>query len=225
MRTDGVEKLVELPELKSVFANPRTRLSARLWGLDLARGLPRTLSREGVTAASGDMSRIRAFLSREFASLTEEELGATLNDTVADAKRSYLSNDCDLLELRHDARTVGVFIGAPEDWSTYYVRIFAMARDYQQRALSRRFLRECVFDALLKHSVQRVIAETSPANLAMTHMLNELRFHVTGHQLSDRWGPLVRYTKFLDPTCEAAFQQRFAGTAPPRHIDEKEETP
>lgn len=200
-------------------------LSVRLWGLNLNKGLPRTLTSDGVYAAPGDMSRVRDFLAQNFPTFREEDLGASLSTHILEAKRWYLNNACDVLELRHDERTVGVLIGAPEDWSSYYVRMFAVLQTYQRPAVRRRFIRECLFEPLIAHGVERVIADTSPTNLGMAFVFNELHFHVTGHQLSDRWGPLIRYTKFLDPACEAAFHRRFAGISGGATSDGKEEPP
>jgi hypothetical protein len=200
-------------------------LSAKIWGFDLCKDLPRVLSSHGVQAQRGDSQRVRAFLLREFPTLTEEALGAEPSEAVQDAKRWYLRTACDLIELQHDGETVGAFIGAPEDWSSYYVRIFALLPRYQRPALIRRFIRECVFEPLRAARIERVIADTSPANIAMTRCFSEQSFYFSGHQLSERWGPLVRYTHFLDPAREAAFLKRFAGTAPPGRRTRKEDTP
>jgi hypothetical protein len=190
-------------------------LSAKIWGFDLCKDLPRTLASNGIEAARGDATRIRGFLERHFPSLTEESLGSQPSETVLDAKRWYLRTACDLIELQHAGETVGVFVGAPEDWSSYYVRIFALLPRFQRPGLVRRFTRDCVFEPLRAARIERVVADTSPANIAMTRSFCEQNFYVTGHQLSERWGPLVRYTHFLDPSCEKAFLRRFAGTAPP----------
>jgi hypothetical protein len=195
----------------SVAPPEQPTLSARLWGLDLSAGLPQVLSTQGVEAVTGDLSRIRQFLLEQFPWFGEEHLGATPTECMVDAKRRYLITACDVIELRHEGRTVGALVGAPEDWSSYYVRVFAVVPAFQQPGLIRRFVREHVFAPLIRHRIERVTADTSPSNIAMSRMFTELHFHVTGHQLSDRWGPLVRYTKFLDPACEAAFQRRFAG--------------
>jgi hypothetical protein len=200
-------------------------LSAKIWGFDLCKDLPRVLSSNGVEALRGDPARARAFLIREFPTLTEEALGAEPSETVQDAKRWYLRTACDVIELQHAGETVGVFIGAPEDWSSYYVRIFALLPRYQRPALIRRFARECMFEPLRAARIERVIADTSPANIAMARCFSEQNFYFSGHQLSERWGPLVRYTHFLDPACEAAFLKRFAGTAPPGTRPRKEDTP
>jgi hypothetical protein len=188
-------------------------LSGQLWKLDLCRALPNVLTHDGITAMPGALTRIGSFLAREFPSFGEESFSAAPNEAIVDAKRWYLGSACDALELRHGEKTIGVFVGAPEDWSSYYIRVFAVIPSYQRPALTRGFLRH-VLDVLAAHHVERVSGDTSPANFAMARCVAELHFHVTGHQLSERWGPLVRYTKFLDPACEAAFLRRFAGIAP-----------
>jgi hypothetical protein len=206
-----------LAEQSGTFRAPTARtLSDEFWNLDLTRGLPRVISRDGVSIAAGDITRIRHFLKTVFPSLTEEGLGAApLEPNVADTKRWYLGERSDLLELRKEDETIGVMIGAPEDWSTYYLRIYAVAPSHQRPIVTRRFA-ECVLKKLAACGVQRVVTDTSPANASAALRLSELQFHVTGQQLSERYGPLIRYTKFLDPAAESAFLSRFAGSAPPR---------
>ena len=187
------------------------RMSTMLWGVDLNKGLPRVLSNDGVVAVAGELARVRNFLAAEFPWFGEETLGAELHAHIVSAKQCYLRTACDLIELQHRERTVGVLVGAPEDWSTYYVRMFAIVQSYQRPSMTRRFVRECLFDPLGAHHVERVVGDTSPANLGMARLFNELHFHVTGNQLSDRWGPLIRYTRFLDPAREVAFLKRYPG--------------
>lgn len=189
-------------------------LTFRVLGFDLCEGLPYEVG-HGVVAQRADLSSVRAFLSTEYPSLTEDPVASVLQVGVDSAKRKYLETACDLIELRHAGQTVGVMVGAPEDWASYYIRIFAVKRSYQRPRLIRRFCCDYLFARLLAHDVQRVVADTSPANVATSRMLSELQFYVTGQQLSDRWGPLVRYTKYLDRACEQAFLKRFAGIAPP----------
>lgn len=204
-------------EQSGTFRAPARRtLSDDFWNLDLTRDLPRVISRDGVVIAPGELERIRQFLKTVFPTLTEEGLGAApLDPQVAHTKRWYLGAASDLLELRKRGETIGVMIGAPEDWSTYYLRIYAVSPDYQRPIVTRRFA-ECVMQRLEECGVQRVVTDTSPANTSAALRLSELQFHVTGQQLSERYGPLIRYTKFLDPAAEAAFLARFAGSAPPR---------
>ena len=199
---------------RSMSSRPPQTLSARFWGADLSQNLPRVLSRDGVQAVRGDLARVGEFLKQAFPSFSEEELGAQLSPRMIEAKVHYLRTASDLIEVQHLGRTVGVLVGAPEDWSSFYVRILAFLPEYQRPGLTRRFVRECLFEPLAACGVERIVADTWPTNIAMTRGFTELHFHVTGHQLSERWGALVRYTKFLDPAREAAFEKRFAGALP-----------
>jgi hypothetical protein len=204
-------------EQSGTYRTPATRtLSDAFWRCDFTAGLPRTISKDGVEVTAGRLDRIRGFLTREFPTLTEEGLAAApLDPQLAHTKRWYLGQACDLIEMRKDDETIGVMIGAPEDWSTYYLRIYAVSPRYQRSILTRRFY-ECMVEPLLACGVQRVVTDTSPTNASAARRLSEMQFHVTGQQLSDRYGPLIRYTKFLDPAAEAAFVSRYAGSAPPR---------
>jgi hypothetical protein len=185
-----------------------------MWGFSFNDQLPRQLSDDGVAAFAGDFTRIGRFLNEQFSVFSEEAQGSVPNYIVRNRKFEYLRGDCDLIELRLNDETIGALIGAPEDWSSYYVRVFAMQREFQRPGMIRRFIRECLFTPLAKHGVERICADTSPSNVAMSRLLTELHFHVTGSHLSERWGPLVRYTRFLSPACEAEFRRKFGGGAP-----------
>jgi ribosomal protein S18 acetylase RimI-like enzyme len=204
---------------------PRHTQTLQMWGFDLCAELPKKLSNDAILAVPGDFNRIGKFLEENYGLFSEEQQGAAPSAAIQKSKLAYLSNSCDLIELRHNGETVGVLIGAPEDWSSYYVRMFAVRPEYQRPSLIRRFVRECVFEPLIRGGVERVVAETSPANIAMSHLFTELRFRVTGNLLSDRWGPLVRYTKFLAPACEAEFLRKFGGAAPRKSEQPEKEDP
>lgn len=197
--------------------------SAELWGFSLCDELPKRLTSDGVEAVASTYECIRDFVVEHYAMFSEEGLGSTPNPSAQKSKQAYLSRECDLIGLRHAEKLVGIMVGAPEDWSSYYVRVFALVPEYQRAGLTRRFVRECLFEPLTRNGVERVVADTNPSNIAMTRLFTELGFFVTGNQLTDRWGPLIRYTKFLDPACEQLFRRRFGGSAPRRRRRNTEE--
>lgn len=214
--THGSHRFSSREEASGVVARVlpgRATHSARLWGFSICDDLPRKVTSDGVQAVVGDWNQIQRFVHEQYAMFTEEGLGAAPNAFAQRSKQAYFTG-CDLITLTHNNKMVGLLVGAPEDWSSYYVRVFALLPEYQRPALTRRFVRSCVFEPLARRGVERVVAETSPANVAMSRLLSELGFVVTGNQLTDRWGPLIRYTKFLDPACEAQFHRRFGGGAP-----------
>lgn len=193
----------------ALITPPIRPLSTQLWGLELPRVLPRKLG-HGMVAVPGNFERLGSFLSEEFRWMVETG-GAQARPSMVAAKRLYLSTLSDVIELQRDGRCVGGLIGAPEDWSTYYVRCFAISPSAQSRASIRVFIRECLFAPLRAHGVERLVAETSPQNIAMTRLFGELSFVMTGQNLSERWGPMVRYTLFLDERAEQSFAHRYGG--------------
>lgn len=197
--------------------------SAELWGFGLCDELPKQLTPDGIEALASSYERILDFIATHYEMFSEEGQGSTPNAFAQKSKQAYLSRECDLIGLSHAGKIVGIMVGAPEDWSSYYVRVFALVPEYQRPGLTRRFVRECLFEPLSRNGVERVVADTNPSNIAMTRLFSELGFFVTGNQLTDRWGPLIRYTKFLDPACEQQFHRRFGGGAPRRKGSNTEE--
>lgn len=186
-------------------------LSQTLWGKDFLEDLPYTLSNaHNIQVVRGDWDRAAEFLSW-FPELQEESSRQAIRPEVQEAKQRYLRVLSDLMECRKDGQTIGIFIGAPEDWSTYYCRVLAMHPQYNVRPMLRRFARHCLEKPLSKLGVERLVGETSPANTAMARWFLELGFHITGQRLTDRWGPMTRFTKFLDQSCSKKFAHRCNG--------------
>src|SRR6185312_10969394 len=161
----------------------RTTHSAQMWGFDLCDELPRQLTSDGIRAVAGSYERIRSFVAEQYAMFTEEGHGCQPSELAQKSKQAYLSTGCDLIGLMHGDEMIGLLVGAPEDWSSYYVRVFALLPEYQRPSLTRRFVRECLFEPLAVQGVERVVAETNPSNVAMTRLFSELGFFVTGNQL------------------------------------------
>ena len=183
--------------------------SFRLWNLDLCQDMPKQISSTGIVAVRGDITRIGTFLRENFPNFAEESQGVISSERIKRSKQIYLCGESDLIELQLDNKTIGIFVGAAEDWSSYYVRMFAIMPQYQTAHMIRRFIRECLFTPMTEAGVERISADTSPVNVAMTHLFGELKFYLTGSSLSDRWGPLARYTKFLNQANEEVFLRRF----------------
>jgi hypothetical protein len=189
-------------------------LSQQLWGLELCAKLPHDLG-HGIVAVPGNFQRIAAFLGGEFRWMAEKR-SAPQRPRLVEAKRFYLAELSDVIEFQRDGECVGAFVASPEDWSTYYVRTFAIAPSAQRRSAIRTFIRECLFEPLRQHGVERLVADTSPNNVSMNRLFGELSFAVTGHNLSERWGPMVRYTLFLDDHAEEDFTRRYGGAVAAR---------
>ena len=190
-----------------VFTRRARTQSEQLWGADFLADVPGRLSGNGdFEVMRGSWNRAATFL-RRFPMLAEDS--GRDGSHGSRAKRRYLRTFCDLIECRQHGRTVGIFVGAPEDWSTYYCRVLAFDSGFALRPLLRRFARECLETPLAQLGVERLVGETGPMNTVMSRWFMDLGFHVSGQRLTERWGPLTHFTKFLNRDCSEMFAHRY----------------
>jgi hypothetical protein len=188
----------------------RPPLSRALWGLDWNRVLPCQLTEDGVRVEVSSFGKVSRFSSEHYAELFEEGPGTPFAaQTEGSAKARYFELAGDFFELTHKGVTIGVLVCDPVDWSTYYIRSAAVLRSHEGRRLIPSFVALVLLDELKRVGVERVECDTSPANVVMMHTMNRLRFNVTGTRLSERWGALVRFTKFLNGESERRFLTQF----------------
>lgn len=190
------------------FARPPT-LSETLWGEDILAHLPIVTQGEmPVRMVRGDWDRAVSFLE-QFPGLREEAGYNVISPAMSLAKQRFFRRCCDLIEFWSEERLIGLFIGNPEDWSTYYCRIIAFNQPGSGGAVMQEFARRCCFEPLTRLGVERMIGDTSPTNTKMARWFMELGFVPTAQGLTERWGPFVRFTKYLQQGTQKAFLQRF----------------
>ena len=192
------------PQPEMVLTAP-VRMSQRLWGLDWSRVLPWQL--EDVVVESGTADEALRFVETHYA----EIFGATgeqrfLADPLTDAKRRFCA-EMDVVVFRHERRIVGILMAHPSDWSTYYMRTVAILPQYRERRLLTRFMDAC-YAPLRDAGIQRIEGECSPLNAPMMRMLVGQDFIVTSTSATDRWGTLVRFTKFLSQEAQQTFRRQ-----------------
>jgi len=185
-------------------------LSAAIWNLNWAEHLPLTLADDSVTVEHGDFNDVMPFIVENAAAMFEEDpaLSPFLPGCATDAKAQYYRRCADCFEFKDRGHSVGVMICTPTDWSTYYIRFSATLPAYRGRRLVQRFF-PTFFHILKAAGVERVEADTSPSNLAVVHIMNRFKFNITGTLLSERWGALVRFSKFLHEPSEDVFLRQY----------------
>jgi hypothetical protein len=215
----GTDRSIRLPANPHVLPESIEPASKSLWGIDWSRDLPRRLTDDGVDLFASRIEDALPFIAAHYTEIFEQsaEQDGFFREPFDGAKQRYMQS-ADVLEVRHAGRTVGLLIGAPSDWSTYYLRSVAFLRAYQGRQLHGRIL-PWMFDELARAGVRRVEAETSPSNLATVLLLTRMRFNVTGNVLTERWGALLRLTRFLDESAEDVFLDKFCTGIPYQRRD------
>ncbi len=168
---------------------------------------------ETVTAHAVSFDAAAEFIRAHYASAFDSVPGSPFSASDASpSKLAYYRHAADCFELREHGRAVALFIGNAVDWSSYYFRSTAALPEYQGRGAIPRFL-PFLFRELARVGVERIEADASPSNATTMQLLLRVGFKATGTTLSDRWGALVRLTKFLAPPAEQIFVDQFCAVA------------
>ncbi len=183
-------------------------MSRQLWGIDWRGQLP--FENGGFIVCLGDFARAKRFMLTHYATVFEEDREASPFATdLSEAKGRYYEIFGDFFEIFHGDELAGLLVCTPSDWSTYYIRSAAMLPKYQGRRIIQTFYTSVLFPMLQRSGVERVEFDTSPSNLAMMHIAAKLRFNNTGTFLSERWGAMIHFTKFLSMEKEDVFLRQF----------------
>jgi hypothetical protein len=186
-------------------------LSRRLWDLDWREQLPWCFDEIKVEHAEFDDAL--AFMQTHYPNIFEAESRASrfLHDPMTPAKLRFC-REMDVFVFCDAANTVGIVMAHPADWSTYYVRSAAFLPSYRGRHLQTRWF-EAIDAPLRAAGVERLEAECAPSNAVSVSKLNKLGFVVTATSNTERFGALVRFTKFLQEDAEATFLRQFCAVS------------
>ncbi len=195
-------------------------LSQRILGLDWASHLPWRFG--DVTVEPGRYeSEAVPFMAAHYADLFDAK---SLHDRffaeeLTDAKRRFMA-EMDVLCFRQGGSVVGLLVGHPIDWSTYYWRSVALLPAVRERSLLGQVM-ESTYAPLGAAGIQRVEGECAPTNGPMMRALTKLGWVVTSTSMSERWGATVRFTKFLRDDAGAIFARQFCGVQTPQRRQEE----
>jgi RimJ/RimL family protein N-acetyltransferase len=182
-------------------------MSCWLWGVDWRAHLPWELD-EGVTVDPGDLDTALPFIQEHYGAIFESEGDDRfLHEPLDPPKLRFLSTT-DIFLFHHGTRLIGVLIAHPTDWSSYYIRTTGFLKEYQSRGYGFAWA-ERACEVLAAAGVGRIEAETTPNNFACIRVLTRLGFNITSTVNSERWGNMVRFTKFLSEDAETHFLDQF----------------
>jgi hypothetical protein len=183
-------------------------LSREIFGIDWDAHLPLDLE-GGIQLELATLDEALAFAATHYAAI----FGSSASDhrffaeAHTPARERFLRMS-DRFVFREGSRVVGLLIGQPTDWSTYYWRSVALLPERQGRGLLAAALART--DAVMRESgVVRIEGETAPNNYRQLRLLLRLGYCVTGSVNSERWGTMLRLTKYLEPSAEQCFTNQF----------------
>lgn len=187
---------------------PTEPSSRRILGIDWRDHLPFTLA-GGVEVHLATLDEALAFTRAHYADIFGSNVTDTrfLTETSSPAKLRFLA-EADRFVFRDGGEAIGLLVGHPTDWSTYYWRTVAFLPEYQGRGLLAAVL-ERTDRVMCEAGVARVEGEAAPTNYRQIRLLARLGYCVTGTVNSERWGTMLRLTKFLATDAEQAFVMQF----------------
>ncbi len=197
-----------IESVEAARGGPAPRWSERLWDLRWEDHLPWQLD-GGIRVQAGSLADATPFIRDHYADIFElgAQGGRFLSEPMTPAKERFV-RESDVFLFRDGERLIGILMCNPSDWSTYYMRSAAFLPEYQSRGL----LGSCVertFDVLRDAGCARVEVEAAPSNFASIRLLTRLGFNVTSMTNSERFGTIIRFTKFLLEDAETVFLDQF----------------
>jgi GNAT superfamily N-acetyltransferase len=195
----------------AIASEPRTEALSKRWlGVDFRALLPWKLG--PLTIEHGTVDELLPFVTRHYATL----FGSVgdrrwRNESITEPKLHFLE-EADIFLIRSEGHTVGDLVAHPSDWSTYYLRSLALLPEHRGLATAPLLFKRLA-PILADAGVERIEADVSPVDTMNVLAQTRLGFVATGTCNTDRWGALVRMTKFLHADAESVFNRQFcAGT-------------
>jgi ribosomal protein S18 acetylase RimI-like enzyme len=206
----------EMPQSRTRSTPPRAlhrTMSARLWDIRWKKLFPRRF--DEVTASAVTFDEALPFVMQHYARIfgTQGSDARFLADPLTETKRRFCG-EMDVFRYSAPEGVVGVIMGHPTDWSTYYIRSAAFLPEYRNRHFGSSFL-DTIYEPLRQAGCERIEVETSPANMPMVRIMSSQGFFVTSTVSSERWGYMLRFTKFLKSEAEVAFRRQYCVGSPP----------
>jgi hypothetical protein len=180
-------------------------MSTRIWNLDWSAVLPWAIG--DVSVEHGTFADALPFMGEHYPAIFGVEPDRFFIEEMTEAKQRFCE-EMDVFVFHAAERPIGICTGHPSDWSTYYVRTFAILPEFRERRFATDFEKH-LSGTLAGAGVARMEADCSIANRAMTKLFVSQGFLMTSTVASERWGTMLRFTKFLNEDAARVFHRQF----------------
>jgi hypothetical protein len=183
--------------------------SSRMYGFDWGQYFPMKISEdEEIRMVNFEVAA--SFIKENHAEIFEQDQWGNpfLKEDSQKSKQYYYEEMADCFMFCKGDINYGIYIGTPIDWSSYYIRFGALIKAFRNGGRTQ-FLIEHIVNVLRMNSFGRVETDVAPSNLANIHVYNKLQFNINGITLTERWGALLHFTKYLNLTGEKIFLDQY----------------
>lgn len=210
IKIQHVEMKQELSSHISIRPNSQTAFSSIIWKIDWNRFFPKVVHPGGISADTSNFDEFSEFLTHQAPHLLEvsDSKDHFLYREKSDAKLRYYAHAGDCFCFKDGPKIVGVFLGTPIDWGSYYLRYTWILPEYRGAGFYQTFL-AYYLECLKMAGVDRAEGDISPSNPAHLHIFSKLQFKITGFNASERWGAMIHLTRFLSQKHEDVFEKQF----------------
>jgi hypothetical protein len=185
-------------------------MSGHIWAIDWEKHFPIVLKEQNVTIEKSNLEECSLFAKTHFSTIYSnlDDNSRFLWNDNSHSRDRYYNSIADFFVYKSENRPIGIFVLNPLDWGTYYIRNTSILPGYQDKKLFQHFVLN-MFRILELHGVDRVHGEVCPSNLRVMNAMLKLGFKASGITLSERWGALVCFTRFLNKNNNQVFERQF----------------
>lgn len=207
---DNRDDILETKRTRKSSRQKNLPFSTRVYGIEWDKYFPKKFTSSRVSVHHSNFESCAQFLSANYSQLdsSNEYDFKPIYDGSDAAKANYYKELGDFFEFRSEGELIGSFIGTPIDWSSYYLRAVIFTEKNRDKKVFQEFMLYFL-DVLRQNGIARAEGDVSSSNLINVHVLNKLKFNITGISVTERWGTFIKFTKFLNPTNEKRFLNRF----------------
>lgn len=195
--------------------DPHSRLKKFLWDLNWESYFPHLEKEIGISTHCSTFQEFIQFINENHSEILVADTPDVgfLGREISDAKIQYYRNFGNFFIFKEQDKKIGVFLGTPLDWSSYYLRYTWILPEYRGRKFYQKFL-EYFLACLKEEGVERAEGDIPPTNGRHIHIFSKLGFKINGLNLSERWGTTLRLTRFLSARHDDVFMRQFIGPEP-----------
>lgn len=192
-------------QLSSLPLKSAKNLSEILYGIDWGERLPVQFG--DYDLRKGSAKSLFEFTEQNQSVVVGEETFPSYKESI-ERKIKYYEFCSDVFDFYLGDEIIGVVVGNPYDWCSYYLRYILIKKEHQGHNLQNQWVRFMV-EQLSRYNVERIEVDFSPAHTAQLLHYQRMGFYFVGSTLSERWGSILRYVKFINPQRRDKYLDQF----------------